>query len=80
MVSLYFLITSLIFTQIKMWFSLKTCIGFYLIFLFLLDRKNNCHCVHMVCECGQQSLGAQREGQRATFWSQFCLSTEGSGG
>lgn len=72
MVGLYFLITSLIFTQIKMWFSLETCIGFYLKVLFLLGRKNNYHYVYMVCECGQQCLGAQREGQ-------FCLSSEGSG-
>lgn len=79
MVGLYFLITSLIFTQIKMWFSLETCIGFYLKVLFLLCRKNNYHYVYMVCECGQQCLGAQREGQRATFCSQFCLSSEGSG-
>lgn len=80
MVAFYFLISSLIFTQIKMWFSLETCIGLYLILLFLLDRKNNYHYVHMICERGKQCLGAQHEGQRTTFWSQFCLSTEGSGG
>lgn len=53
MVTLYFLTSSLIFTQIKMWFSLETCIGLYLILLFLLDRKNNYHYVHMMCECGR---------------------------